>query len=421
VKFIVNGGKKLKGEIDVRGSKNAATPLIAATLLTKRPCVIKNVPLISDVLNQIKLLEEMGAEIEWLGKRSVKIINKKIDNLHIPRTLVRQMRSSILLIGPLLARFGEVRINTPGGCHIGTRSMDAHFDAFRQLGFEIKYNKKQDIYHLKKGNKKSPQKIALNEFSVTATENLLMFSALHPFEIEIAAAEPHIQCLGDFLIKLGAKIDGLGTHTIKVKKSINKSGGEVIQNVISDYIEAGTLMVMGAATGSDIKINNVPVKHLILPMLKLREFGVKMSIKGNSVLIKGSQSKLKAVKKIMVQPYPGFPADLQAPFGVLATQAEGETLIFDTLYEGRLKYLYELDKMGAKVNIMGPHQATITGPRKLIGKNVESIDLRAGATLIIAALVAKGESILHQAEQIDRGYEMFEERLSKIGADIKRE
>jgi len=421
VKFVVNGGKKLKGEIRVSGSKNATTPILAATLLTSRPCVISNIPLIKDALTIIELLEHIGSKVEWLDKHTVRITNKNIDASYLPREMVRRLRSSILMIGPLLARFGKVKIYTPGGCYIGVRPMDAHFNAFRDLGFKVAYNETRDIYSITKGNKKKLKEITLSEFSVTATENLLMYGALNaPLTIKVAASEPHVQDLGRFLQELGADIEGLGTHEIKIKRKIQTKGKVVRHKVVSDYIEAGTFLVLGAVTKSDITVTDVPVNDLVLPIQKLKEFGLKMDITGNKVKVWGSKSELQAVSKIRTGPYPDFPTDLQAPFGVLATQASGETMLFESMYEGRLKYLYELDKMGASIDILDPHRARIKGPKRLGGKNVEGIDLRAGVTLLLAALAAKGESILHQAEQIDRGYENIEERLQRIGADIKR-
>lgn len=256
--------------------------------------------------------------------------------------------------------------------------------------------------------------------TVTGTENLLMYAALHPLKIKIAAIEPHIEDLGRFLVKMGAKIDGFGSHTLEVKKPIRQVGGIVRHSIMYDPIEAGTFIILAAVTKSDIRVKNVPIGDLTLTLRKLEEFGVKFEIKGHDVVVNGSKSRLVAVPRLVAQEHPGIPTDLQAPFGVLATQAKGETLIFDTIYEGRLKYLYELDKMGASVDILDPHRARIKGPAELVGKNVESIDLRAGATLVIAALAAKGESVLHQAEQIDRGYEKIDERLRTIKADIRR-
>ena len=421
MKFIVNGGRSLAGEIEVRGFKNAATPIIAATLLTRRPCIIKNLPLIGDVRIMLQLIEKVGAELNWVDERAVRIVNKNIDPSKIDRDLICRMRSSVLLVGPLLARFGEVKINTPGGCHIGARPLDTHFDAFREMGFTVAYDEPNDLYYLNAGGGDKSNEVALKEFSVTATENLLLYSALHPgLKIKIAAAEPHIEDLGRFLIKLGAKINGLGTHEIDIKGGIKKEGGEVEYTLMNDPIEAGTFMALAAATKSKIRIKDAPIDSLTLPLLKFKEFGAEFKLVGNDIIVDGESGELKAAPKLMTQPYPGFPSDLQAPFAVLATQSKGETLIFDTIYEGRLKYLYELDKMGARVEILDPHRAIIKGPTRLRGKNIESLDLRAGATLIIAALTAEGESILHSAEEIDRGYEKIEERLKILGADIRR-
>ncbi len=421
MKFIVNGGRKLSGEVRTLGSKNAATPIIAATLITERPCVIKNLPIIGDVLTMIDALESIGSEIEWLSDRSIRISNKHIDPSKLDRRVVRKIRSSILLVGPLLSRFGYLEMSTPGGCHIGVRPMDAHFDAFRELGAHILYDEKDDLYRVEIKKHNDIKEVILKEFSPTATENLLMFFALRPgVKIKIAAAESHVKDLGEFLQKMGAQIDGLGTHEIAINKSVDKKGGEIEYTIMNDPIEAGTFMVLGAATKSNITISGVPINSLTLPMLKLKEFGVEFEIKNDNVIINGASSNLRSVSKVMTQPYPGFPSDLQAPFGVLATQSKGTTLFFDTLYERRLKYLYELQKMGAKAEFLDPHRAIVKGPTKLSGTTVESIDLRAGATLVIAALVASGQSILHTAEQIDRGYERIEERLNAIGADIKR-
>lgn len=420
MKFIVNGGKRLEGKIEVRGSKNAATPILAATLLTERPCVIKNLPIIGDVLTMVDILKSMGAEVKWLEKRSLRIVNKNIDPSKMDNDAVCKIRSATLLIGPLLARFGELKMSTPGGCRIGTRPLDAHLNAFRDLGFKSNYDKENDIYTITKKHKNIAKEVTLTEFSVTATENMLMFASLNPgISFHIMALEPHIVDLGNFLEKLGVKFEGLGSHDVTVTEGI-ENGSEVEYQIMNDPIEAGTFMVLAVVTKSDITIKNVPAKTLTLPFQKLKEFGVKYEVNDNDVTIYGTRSDLRAIRKLEVRPYPGFPSDLQAPFGVLATQARGKTLIFDTLFEGRLKYLHELEKMGASVEILGPHRAIIKGPTELHGKNVESIDLRAGATLIIAALVAEGESILHAAEQIDRGYEKIEERLQALGADIKR-
>ena len=422
MKFIINGGRVLEGAISVLGSKNAATPIISATILTKRPCIIGNVPRIGDVTTLLSILESMGSEISWLDSTTLRIVNRDIDPSKIDVHLVRRIRSSILLVGPILARFGSFAIGTPGGCHIGVRPLDAHLEAFKSLGVKITYDETRGIYHMRRETNKRAENVILKEFSVTATENLLMLGAVMPsLEVELAAAEPHVQDLGNFLKVLGVQIDGLGTHWLKIRGSKKITGGkrEVRYSIISDPIEAGTFMVLGALTGKKLILERAPLKYLTAPIYKIKEFGVNLEIKNGNIIVDRNISKLRGTK-IQTLPYPGFPTDLQAPFGVLATQSKGETLIFDTLYEGRLRYIKELVKMGARAKILDPHRALISGRTPLRGAVIRSLDLRAGATLVIAALLAKGKSILHDAEQIDRGYGMLEERLRLLGADIKR-
>lgn len=421
MKFVVNGGRKLRGEIAVRGSKNAATPIIAATLLTDRPCILENVPLISDVFTLFEIMKSIGSEITWIGERSVRIVNKNIDPAKLDQNLVIKIRSSILIIGPLLARCGKLNISTPGGCQIGVRPIDAHLEAIKDLGGTVKYDEKRDIYSISKPKRSSLRHVILREFSVTATENMLMFGALSaPLRIELCAAEPHVQDLGKFLIALGASIESLGTYDISITKPIKAKGREVRYRIMNDYVEAGTFMALAAATGSLIKVRGTPVEYLVNPMQKLKELGVDLKVDSKgSVLVSGDAKRLVSAR-VQTLPYPGFGTDLQAPFGALLTQCRGEGYIFDTLYEGRLKYITELVKMGAKAEILDPHRARISGPTKLHGSVVQSLDLRAGATLVIAALVAHGESSLGGVEQIDRGYERIEERLIPLGADIAR-
>jgi len=275
---------------------------------------------------------------------------------------------------------------------------------------------------MRRETNKRAENVILKEFSVTATENLLMLGAVMPsLEVELAAAEPHVQDLGNFLKVLGVQIDGLGTHWLKIRGSKKITGGkrEVRYSIISDPIEAGTFMVLGSLTGKKLILERAPLKYLTAPIYKIKEFGVNLEIKNGNIIVGRDIPKLRGTK-IQTLPYPGFPTDLQAPFGVLATQSKGETLIFDTLYEGRLRYIKELVKMGARAKILDPHRALISGRTPLRGAVIRSLDLRAGATLVIAALLAKGKSILHDVEQIDRGYGMLEERLRLLGADTKR-
>lgn len=414
--FEINGGKRLEGEIVVRGSKNATTPILAATLLTKEKCFISNLPLIEDVFKMLEILKSMGSEVKWLGERKICIENKDIHPDKMDAELVKKIRSSILLFGSLSARFDKFQIYHPGGCKIGTRPMDTHFDAFRKMGVEVRQNKKTYSVFAKK--RKSAE-IVLKEFSVTGTENAMMLAAGLPGKtiIKIAACEPHVEDLGNFLITLGAKIKGLGTHTLEITGSRKLHGAS--HAIIPDANEAATFLIMGVATQSPIKIKNAREDHLDLILEKLREFGADFKIGKNSITVIPT-ARLKAVSKVDARTYPGIPTDVQAPFGVLATQAKGKTLIHDSLYEGRFNYIHEINKMGAKAKILNVHQALITGPTKLTGKKITSFDLRAGAALIIAALVAKGKTVIQDIYQVDRGYEKIEERLKKLGADIKR-
>ncbi len=415
-RFEIEGGKKLAGEIDVRGSKNATTPILAATLLTREECIISNIPLIEDVFRMVEILESMGAEIKWLEKRKISVRAENVDPEKMDFEKVKQLRSSILLLGSLSARFDGFKLYHPGGCVIGARPVGTHFDAFEKMGVEIEQTGK--YYSVNASGRKSA-KVVLREFSVTATENAMMLAAGLPGKtiIKIAAAEPHVEDLGKFLISMGAKISGLGTHTLEIIGSRNLCGAEHV--IIPDANEAATFLIMGVATGSPIIVKNAREEHLDLILEKLREFGADFKINGDSIKVVPAE-KLKAISKLDARIYPGVPTDVQAPFGVLATQAEGETLIFDTIFEGRFNYLSELEKMGAKVKQLNPHQAEISGPVNLQGKEIRSYDLRAGASLIIAALVAEEKTIIDDIYQVDRGYEKIEERLQKLGATIKR-
>ena len=415
-KFIVNGGKPLKGTVEIGGYKNAAGPVLAATLLTQKECIIDNLPLVTDVFNLIKLLESVGAEVKWVGEKKIKIkAGKKVDPEKMDYSTVGKMRVSVLLIGPLLARFKKFKIPRPGGDKIGLRSIDTHLDALRKLGAEI--YEKDNFYYFNAENLQS-REIILSEFSVTATENLMMAASLTHGEtvIKTAAAEPQVQDTGKILKNMGVKIQGVGTHTIIIKGQDHLNG--VNHSIVSDPLEAGTFISLAAATKSKMEIKNVVINHLELFLEKLKEIGVNFEIKKNSVIVKPS-SNLKSTK-IQTLPFPGFPTDLQPMTAVLLTQANGKSLVHDPLYESRLGYLHELKKMNANVEVVDPHRAFIFGPTSLIANKITSSDIRAGAALIIAALIAKGKSEVYNIEQIDRGYEKIDEKLQKLGANIKR-
>lgn len=418
MKFIINGGKHLKGEVSVKGSKNSATPIIAATILNKGKTILSNIPKIGDVLTMLDILKSCGSKQRWLDEDSVEIDNSDLSPESIDQVLLKKIRSSVLLVGPVLARFKKFKLSTPGGCHIGARPLDTHLEAFKEIGVKVGFDEKKGLYNLVLNEVKN-KRVILKEISVTATENLLMFGADNNLEIRLAAAEPHVSDLCLFLQKLGVGISGAGTNFLSVRKRGSLSANKISHKIINDPIEAGTFAVLAAATKSDILIKGCDLEFLDAPIMKLKDFGVSFTVKENSIRVNGKASVLKAAK-IQTLPYPGFPTDLQAPFGVLATQAKGSSLIFDIMYEGRLKYINELKKMGADAVILDPHRAIITGPTVLEGAEIESLDLRAGATLVIAALLAKGKSVIGNIEQIDRGYEKLDERLAKLGADIKR-
>jgi len=414
-KFLIRGGKPLKGVVEVMGAKNVTFPLLAATLLTKEPCQVSNLPLIEDVFKMLKILERMGAKIKWLGERQIEIKCSDVDPSLIPYDVISFFRGSILLLGPLLARFGKIKFPPPGGCLIGARPIDTHLDAFFQSG--VKISVKNNFYYFE--GKLKPQEVILNEFSVTATENILLSSSLVSGEttIKIADQDYQVQELIKVLKRMGVKIKGLGTHTLKIIGQKRLKGFKY--SVIPDPLEAGTFIVATLATKGEVLIKNAELQFLELFLKRLKDFGAKFDILG-AKLIKVLPSYKLSMDKVQSLPYPGIPTDLQPELGVLATQAKGPTLIHDPLYEGRLKYLEELNKMGANIIFCDPHRAIINGPTQLYGTEIPSLDIRSGAALIIAGLVAKGQTIINNIYQVDRGYEKIEERLQKLGADIKR-
>jgi len=423
--FLIEGGKKLKGKIETYGAKNAATALIAATLLTKKRCLLKNVPPIKDVLVMLEILKSMGGEIDWKDKFSVSIRNKNIDPEKMDQSLVGKLRSSVLLIGPLLARFKKIKIKGPGGCLIGARSIESHLKVFSQFGIKIETDKKFFYFERKKLR---PKEIILPEQSVTATENALMLASAIPGTslIKLAALEPYPQELALFLNKLGAKIKILSyshTYLVSGKKEFKKG---VSHFLIYDPIESGTFFALALASKRKLLIKGVHPEFLEAVFLKVKEFGAEINFLKENKSFRGELKveiiPPKNLKPISLQtlPYPGFPTDLQAPFSVPCTQAEGISEIFEVMYEARLNHLRELEKMGAKVKILNPHQAQIFGKTPLFGREIRSFDLRSGATMILAALIAKGTSKIFEISQVDRGYFELEKRLQKIGAKIER-
>lgn len=414
--FIIQGGRELSGNWPVQGMKNAATPVLAATLLTREECIIRNIPRITDLDHMLAILKDVGSEFSWVDDHTLKIRTEKITKSAMDYLLTKRMRSSVLFLGPILGVLGTVTMAEPGGCNIGNRPLTAHFDALASLGAHIK---KDGDYYTIFADVLQGGVVVMAERSVTATENALMAAATIPgiTVIQNAASEPHVVCLADFLCAMGAKIKGAGTDVITIEGNKALFGAEF--TIIPDQLEIGTAAVLGALCASELRIAPVVPKDLAVVAQKLKEAGVRLLEQEDSWIVRNSLDSLKSFS-LETSPYPGFPTDLQAPFGVLATQAAGTSTIYDPMYENRLGYIDELVSMGADAEISDQHTARITGPTPLSGAQIKSLDLRAGATLIIAGLIASGETVLHDAEIIDRGYESIDKRLRAIGADISR-
>lgn len=414
MKFIIKGGRPLKGQIEVAGAKNAALKIIAACILSDGVCSISNVPDISDIKTMAEIIKNLGGRVKKKNSNLV-IDASSLRHFHPSDILVGLMRASVVVVGPLISRFGKAKIAQPGGDLIGARSIDTHINAFKKMG--IKVDQKNGYFHFEVDKLKG-QTVVLDEISVTATENIIMAACLASGETEIrlAAADPEIEDLADFLNKMGAKIQGAGTHTIKIK-GVKKLKG-VSHKVIPDRIEAGTLIIAAAVTKGEVEIKNIIPSHLDAFLNKLRQANVNFKILDDSLVIKPTTNFDPIY--IDTRPYPGFSTDLQAPIAVLLTQAEGDSRIFETLFESRFNYVKELTKMGANAKILDPHTLIIRGPTPLYGKEITTYDLRAGATLIIAALIAEGKSTIENIELVDRGYERLDQRLKKLGAKIER-
>lgn len=408
----------MRGKVKISGSKNAATPIIAATLLTSEKSAIKNVPKIRDVERMLDILKGMGAQVAWVGENELEIQCENISLDKLDRKAVKKMRSSVLLFGPLLSRFKRIDdFPEPGGCIIGNRSLDTHFAGLKSLGAAVLANN-HGSYSLK-AERLTGREITLPEFSVTATENILMAASLAEGETVIrgAAVEPHVQDLIKFLNSMGAKIILSGQHEIRIEGVKELRGAS--HEIIPDQIEIGTFAAAALAAKGEIEMAPVDFSHLDQILLKLKEIGALIEADGRKLRV-STDGSLKAFR-LQAMPYPGFPTDLQAPFGLLATLAIGTSLIHDPLFEGRMGYVGELVKMGANAVVCDPHRVLITGSTPLYGTEIRSLDLRAGATLILAGLSAEGETVIHDAEIVERGYEKFDERLRALGAKIEKQ
>lgn len=411
--YIIEGGRKLEGEVDISGSKNASLPIIAGSILNKGVTKLYNVPNIRDTQIMLKILKVLGCKIK---KNNVKIVidSRKLNNKNIPEELMSKMRSSVILAGALLARNKEAVFSYPGGCDIGARPIDLHLEGFRKIGVEII----EDAGYIKcKCDKIIGKEISLDFPSVGATENIMLASVCSDGTtiIKNAAREPEIVDLQNFLNKMGAKITGAGGSEITVKgvKNLKK---DVSYTIMPDRIEAGTYLCATAATSGKVKLNKVNPEHISSVIYKLEEMGCNIDVQKNSIYI-DAPKKLKA-QDIKTTPYPGFPTDMQSIFSCVLTTAKGTSMVVENIFENRYKYVAELIKMGAKIKIEGK-TAVIKGVRKLSGSKVISTDLRGGAALVIAGLVAKGKTQILNIDYILRGYEDLDKKLEKLGAKIK--
>ena len=414
----INGGKKLSGSVKISGAKNAALPLIALSILSKNEVVIKNLPAVSDIHTLIQLLSNLGAKCEFLDANTAKIDPREVNSTKAIYDIVRKMRASILVLGPLLARFRHCEVSLPGGCAIGARPIDLHLSALEKMGAEVKIEQGYVVCTAKKGLKGAT--INFDKITVTGTENIVMAAALASGTTHIinAAKEPEVIAVCNALKSAGIDIEGIGTNEILIKGS----GGELLSlneiSIIPDRIEAGTYLCAGAITGSRIKITHACAAHLGAVLAKFEDMGFKFEISngGEEITILPA-SKIKPVE-IITSEYPGFPTDMQAQFMALACISSGVSTIDERLFENRFMHVSELLRMGADIRLNG-HIATISGG-KLNGADVMATDLRASSALVLAALAARGESKIHRIYHLDRGYERLEAKLGALGADIQR-
>lgn len=423
-KFVIQGGVPLSGEITAAGNKNAALPILAACLLTEEEVVIANVPRIRDTEAQIALLQQLGVEAEWVEDNTIRLCAKNVDSTEIDQELSSKIRASFLLAGPLLARFGRVEMPPPGGDFIGRRRLDAHLDAFRELGAVVSGKRSLQIAAPPGGLRAT--EIFMDEPSVMGTENALMAAALIPGRTVIlnAASEPHVQDLARLLVKMGAEIEGIGSNVMAITGSTTLGGAE--HTVTPDHIEIASFMALAAATGGELRIHGVEARDLVMIRRQFRRLGFQSVVEGRDVIVPPDQNlrvqadEGGAIPKIEDGPWPAFPADLTSIALALATQAEGEILIFEKMFENRLFFVDKLVAMGARITLCDPHRAIVSGPAQLHGERVDSPDIRAGMAMLIAALAADGTSEIGNIRQIDRGYEAIDTRLQALGAHIER-
>ncbi|MFV0388746.1 MAG: UDP-N-acetylglucosamine 1-carboxyvinyltransferase [Pyrinomonadaceae bacterium] len=417
-KFIVKGGVPLQGSVTISGAKNSALPCLAATLLSSKTVTLHNVPYVRDLITQRRLLEDLGAETLLIEKHNHRITAAEVDVFEAPYELVKTMRASVLALGPLLGRFGKAKVSLPGGCAIGTRPIDLHLRAFEKLGAHVSLESGDVVATVPKGRLTGAE-LTFEKVTVTGTENVLMAAVLAKGKTTIhnAAREPEIDDLASLLNKMGAKVYGAGTSTITIEGV--EALGEAEHTIIPDRIETGTFIVAAAITNGELTIENCEPKHLTSVIAKLRECGVEINEIDDSTLhARCGKNGLKA-NDVTTEPYPDFPTDMQAQYMTLMTQAEGTSKIVETIFENRFMHVAELIRMGAHIDVEG-NRALVHGKTKLTGAKILASDLRASASLVLAALAAEGETMIDRVYHIDRGYETIVAKLRSVGANIER-
>jgi UDP-N-acetylglucosamine 1-carboxyvinyltransferase len=420
--FVIEGARPLSGRIDAAGNKNGVLPILAACLLTSEPIVLRNVPRILDVETMIELLVDVGAEVEWQGANELRVRAADVRRRQLDAELCSRMRASFLLAGPLLARLGSVSVPPPGGDVIGRRRLDPHIHALTELGAEIELN---GAYEMRTDGLRG-RPIFLDEASVMATENTVMAAVLASGETVIgnAACEPHVQDLCRFLVSLGARIQGIESNVLRIEGVRELGGGE--WRIGPDHIEVASFIGLAAITRGDVTIGNVEPKDLICVLPGLTKLGVQVELGESSVRVPPDQELVIRddlggfIPKIEDGPWPAFPADLTSIAVTVATQSRGEILIFEKMFESRLFFVDKLVLMGARIILCDPHRVVVMGPARLYGQRMESPDIRAGMSMLLASLCAEGESTIGAVHQIDKGYERIDERLRTLGAHIER-
>ena len=414
-KLLIKGGTPLSGKIEVSGAKNAALPILAGTLLSAEPVIVRNVPHLKDVATTITLLQSMGVEVTFDDKLNVEVNAANVGERRAPYELVKTMRASILVLGPLVARFGEADVSLPGGCAIGARPVNLHVQGLQAMGADVAV---ENGYIRARAERLQGAHIVFDTVTVTGTENLMMAATLADGEtlLENAAREPEVIDVANFLNSMGAKVSGAGTSTVRIEGVQSLHGTD--HTVLPDRIEAGTYLIAAAMTGGKIRLNRAMPDHLEAVVGKLQEAGAVIESGADWIEIDMQGRRPQGVD-IRTTPYPGFPTDMQAQFCALNAMAEGVGTITETIFENRFQHVLELQRMGADIQIEG-HTAVCRGVDKLTAAPVMATDLRASAGLVLAGLAAAGETLVDRIYHVDRGYERIEEKLRQLGADIRR-